>query len=68
MPVKKAVRAFWLQPTHGFPDGAPQRESYWTDEAWKRADVQYAKEWQREYTCAGCEDVNCPQCGAEGSR
>ena len=65
---KVAVRRFWLQPTPSFPEGAPQRENYMTDEACDRADVRYADEWRAMYHCAGCDDVGCPQCGAQGSR
>jgi hypothetical protein len=66
--ARKEVARFWLQPTPSFPEGAPQRESYMTDEACDRADVRYADEWRAMYHCAGCDDVNCPQCGAQGSR
>ena len=66
--VRKEVARFWLQPTPSFPEGAPQRESYMTDEACDRADVRYADEWRAMYRCAGCDDVGCPQCGSQGSR
>jgi hypothetical protein len=66
--ARKKVARFWLQPTPSFPEGAPQRENYMTDEACDRADVRYANEWRAMYHCAGCDDVGCPQCGAQGSR
>lgn len=65
---RKNVRRFWLQATTTFPEGAPQRESYLNERAYARACVQYANEWRAAYRCAGCDDVACPQCGAEGAR
>ena len=66
--MKKEVRRFWLQETRSFPEGAPQRESYNSDAAYDRACVTYDGEWRLQYHCAGCDDVVCPQCGAEGAR
>lgn len=65
--VKTRVRRFWLQPTPSFADGAPQRENYLDDRAFDKASVAYANEWRQNYTCAGCSEVECPQCGAQGS-
>jgi hypothetical protein len=65
---RKNVQRFWLQPTATFPEGAPQRERYLSERAYDRAEVQYANEWRATYQCAGCDDVGCPQCGAEGSQ
>lgn len=64
---RQRVKRFWLQPTATFSEGAPQREDYTGDAAFDRACVQYANEWRSAYRCAGCDDVACPQCGAEGS-
>lgn len=65
----KKVARFWLQVTKSFPEGAPQRESFMTDAAHDRACVQYAEEWRSTYQCINqCDDVNCPQCGAQGQR
>jgi hypothetical protein len=67
--VREKVARFYLQGTTSFPDGAPQRESYATDRAYERADVRYADEWRATYQCVNqCDDVNCPQCGAQGAR
>jgi hypothetical protein len=65
--VKTKVARFWLQPTPSFADGAPQRESYLDDRAFDRDCVAYAREWREHYSCNGCNDVECPQCGAQGS-
>ena len=65
--VRKNVPRFWLQATATFPEGAPQRESFGSDAAFDRACVKYAAEWRETYHCSGCNDVACPQCGAEGS-
>lgn len=65
--ARERVPRFWLQGTATFPDGAPQRECFVSDAAFDRACVQYADEWRRTYRCAGCDDVACPQCGAEGA-
>lgn len=65
---RKHVTRFWLQPTVSFPEIAPQREEYVSDRAYDRACVAYANEWRAAYRCAGCDDVACPQCGAEGAR
>ncbi len=62
------VPRFWLQPTKSFSEGAPQRESYETEAAFDRACTAYADEWRKTYLCAGCSDVACPQCGAQGAR
>ena len=63
---KVKVRRFWLQATTSFQEGAPQRESYLDDRSFDRACVSYANEWRCEYHCAGCDEVECPQCGAQG--
>ena len=65
---RQPVKRFWLQSTSTFSEGAPQRESYLNERAYDRACVQYANEWRAAYQCAGCDDVACPQCGAEGAR
>lgn len=65
--VKTKVRRFWLQSTPSFADGAPQRENYLDDRAFDRACVHYANEWRQSYVCNGCDEVECPQCGAQGS-
>ena len=64
--AKQRVKRFWLQPTATFAEGAPQRESYAGAAAYDRACVKYAAEWRAMYRCSGCDDVACPQCGAEG--
>jgi hypothetical protein len=66
MSDRKMVKRFWLQPTGSFPEIAPQREEYVDDLAYDRACVKYADEWRATHLCAGCSDVACPQCGAEG--
>jgi hypothetical protein len=66
--TRTAVRGFWLQATTSFAEGAPQREEYTDDHAFDRACVAYANEWRQLYTCKGCNEVDCPQCGAQGSR
>jgi hypothetical protein len=63
---RRTVARFHLQPTASFPEIAPQREEYADDRAYDRACVAYANEWRETYLCAGCSDVACPQCGAEG--
>jgi len=63
---RNKVSRFNLQPTASFPEIAPQREEYTNDRAYDRACVEYANEWRATYVCAGCPDVACPQCGAEG--
>lgn len=65
--TKTKVRRFWLQQTKSFEEGAPQRESYVDDRGFDRACVAYAKEWRRQYSCAGCGEAECPQCGAQGT-
>lgn len=61
--MKTRVNAFILQPTRSFPQGAPQREKYDTDEDLFAAEKLYAQEWREEYECQGCQDRCCPQCG-----
>jgi hypothetical protein len=61
--MKTRVNAFNLQPTRSFPQGAPQREEYDTDEDLDAADKVYVREWREEYECRGCDDRYCPQCG-----
>lgn len=61
------VKRFWLQATKSFAEGAPQRESYLDDRSFDRACVAYANEWRSEYRCEGCDEVECPQCGAQGA-
>jgi hypothetical protein len=65
--TRENVRRFWLQPTPSFADGAPQRENYLNDRAFDRACTAYAHEWRQRYVCNGCREVECPQCGAQGS-
>lgn len=67
--LKTKVRRFWLQETKSFPEGAPQRESYFDDLSFERACVVYEKEWRQQYQCENqCKNVDCPQCGAQGSK
>lgn len=54
---------FWLQPTKSFPDGAPQREEFLSDEEFDAACRQYAREWKHVYRCVGCVNPDCPQHG-----
>lgn len=61
----RVVERFRLQPTTSFPEGAPQRESYNTDEDLFKAEKEYAVEWRKEFKCPGCEDMACPQCGKD---
>lgn len=61
------VARFYLQPTTSYLDGSPQRESYVSDRAFDRACVAYAEEWRARYRCARCRNIDCPQCGAQGS-
>lgn len=58
----KWVRGFQLQETLNFPEGAPQRESYLSDEDYDMGVRAYQDEWKRTYRCRGCEDQNCPGC------
>jgi len=62
---KISVGRFWLQETKSFKEGAPQRESYLDDCTFDRACVAYANEWRQKYHCHGCDEVECPQCGAQ---
>lgn len=62
-PSKVRVWRFGLEPTKSFPDGAPQRESYNSDDFYFRAEKKYDEEWRAEYKCQGCDDFGCPQCG-----
>jgi len=59
---------FYLQPTRSFPEGAPQREEYYTDKAHEEACEAYAAEWRAEYECPGCDvkppakhSLDCPE-------
>ena len=61
--MKKVTAVFWLQPTKSFEEGAPQRENHDTDEAFFFSCRKYAKEWLAEFTCPGCANIECPQCG-----
>ena len=67
-PARAAVSRFWLQSTESFPEGAPQRENYFSDVDFDRACVKYADEWRTTYRCSGCLEVECPQCDARDSR
>jgi hypothetical protein len=60
---RKRVPRFWLQATTSFPDGAPDRAEYMTDEAFFRACLVYDVEWRAAYICgeAKCENHDCPQ-------
>jgi hypothetical protein len=60
---KIRVRSFWLQETASFKEGAPQRENYADERAFDRACLTYANEWRQKYSCAGCRESECPQCG-----
>lgn len=65
--MTKATAVFWLQATKSFQEGAPQRESYNSDEAFFSDCKQYDREWQAEFTCPGCENMECPQCGRKSN-
>lgn len=62
---KLTVDKFNVQATPRFPDGAPQREEYDSDEAHEHACRVYAEEWRLVYRCRGCKDFLCPQCSKE---
>lgn len=64
---RKRVR-FWLQPTRSFPEGAPQREDFYTDLLHDEACDIYALEWLDEYECVGCPGGSCPQHERRGPR
>lgn len=66
--TRKKVPCFRLQKTKSFPDGAPQRESYDSDDHYFRAEKRYEEEWRAKYQCAGCVDPGCPQCGYLGAQ
>lgn len=60
---KSQVPCFHLQETISFPDGAPQREEYDTDNYFYRACRKYEAEWRLAYEHPGkCENRDCPQC------
>jgi hypothetical protein len=59
----RILAKFSLQKTKSFPEGAPQRENYDTDDHLFRAEEKYQAEWREEYKCPGCDDPACPQCG-----
>lgn len=61
--MKTKVPSFHLQPTKTFDEGAPQRESYDSNEAHERACVRYGLEWCQQYECAAnpCRNRDCPQ-------
>lgn len=59
--MKKTI--FWLQATRSFPNGAPQREEYESDEAHEAACRAYSAEWRQAYSCLGCNNPDCPQHG-----
>lgn len=62
--MKSPVAKFCLQPTRSFPDGAPQREEYLTDNDYLTSVRLYRAEWKVRYVCQNkCNDSNCPQCG-----
>lgn len=65
--IKIKVARFRLDVTRSFVQGAPQREEYFDDGYFERKCREYAEEWRLTYDCAGCDEVECPQCGAEGS-
>lgn len=60
--MRQVVR-FHLQPTVSFPDGAPQREVFDTDEFFDLACAEYADEWRAKYKCGDrkCENRDCPE-------
>lgn len=62
----RVIQRFSLQETTSFPEGAPQRESYDSDDHLFRAEKKYQAEWRQEYECPGCADPGCPQCGRKG--
>lgn len=66
-PLKTRVSRFSLQPTLSFTDGAPQRENYLSDRTFDRACSTYTHEWLQSYSCDGYSEVECPQCGVQGS-
>lgn len=61
--MTKATAVFCLQATKSFPEGAPQRESYDTNEVFLADCKSYVREWRTEFTCPGCDNGECPQCG-----
>lgn len=63
MPKKTQVASFHLQPTASFPEGAPQREEYASDQWFYQACRKYGTEWCLKYAHPGkCENRDCPQC------
>lgn len=63
--TRTVVPGFSLQPTSYFPNGAPQREAFDSDEDFKTACRVYADEWRRKYVHGGvCKNRDCPQCWA----
>lgn len=61
-PARTRMR-FHLQGTKTFPDGAPQRESYNSDNDFELECMRYRFEWCAQYECPGCDNSDCPQCG-----
>ncbi len=64
---RRRVRCFHLQSTKSFPETAPQREEYYTDEDHLEACRQYGIEWRATYICEGHDTGaavrDCPQHG-----
>lgn len=61
--TRKLVPRFWLQATKSFPDGAPQREEYNTDQDFHADCLVYAQEWRETYRCGNtdCQNRDCPE-------
>lgn len=57
------VTKFAGQETWTFHNGAPQRETYVSEEGYEDACAKYAKEWVQIYECLGkdCPIRACPQ-------
>lgn len=61
--MKTTVSHFWLQATASFPDGAPQREEYDSDDYFASACSEYCQEWRNTFVCGDndCRNRDCPQ-------
>ncbi len=61
--VRRDVPRFNLEPTLSFPEMAPQREEYLSDELFDAACRKYGAEWREEYRCCDtkCRNPDCPQ-------
>lgn len=66
--MKKKVDRFGLQPVRGFPNGAPQWETWDSDASYNRAVLRYQAAWRNEYECNRCMVPGCPVCDPLGVR